>query len=104
MNKKELNELIKKVDDCDSLSELKAVCYWAGLEGFLDKYLTDDEALAYIKDTCSDMERLYYCTREIKDWDKEYYYLDNYSNLENAKETLYELKQMVIEELENKLD
>lgn len=106
MNKKELNKLIQEVEDCDTLVELKAFCNSSrvGLEGYLDSYMTDDEALAYIKDTCADMERLYYCTREIKEWDREFYHLDNYSNLENATETLYGLKQDVIAELENKLD
>lgn len=106
MNKRELNKLIDEVEACDTLGELKAFCNSSrvGLDGFLDDYLTDDEALAYIKDTCADMERLYYCTREIKDWSRGFYHLDNYSNLENAPETLYELKQDVIAELENKLD
>ena len=106
MDKKELNKLIQEVEDCDTLGELKAFCNSSrvGLDGFLDDYLTDDEALAYIKDTCGDMERVYYCTREITEWDRPFYHLDNYSNLENSKHTLYGLKQDVIAELENKLD
>ena len=106
MNKRELNKLIKKVESCSSITELKYFCNYSkvGLEGYLDSYLTDNEAFDYIKNTCDSMIRLYYCTQEIKNWEAEYFYLNNYSNLENVEVSLSDLKNEVIEELENKLD
>ena len=100
MNKKELKKLAQEIEEATSLSELKYICSNNGAEGFLDQYLTDDEALEYIKTYNADsMERLYYCTREIKNWSAEYFYLDNYSNLQDADESLEDLKDMVYEHI-----
>lgn len=99
MNKREQKKLLKKIEEATSLSDLKNICYDNGAEGFLDDYLTDDEALDYIKNTCDSMERFYYCTTEIKDWSRPYFYLDNYSNLQNADEGLQDLRDMVFEHI-----
>ena len=100
MNKRELKKLQAEIEEATSLIDLKDICTDNGAEGFLDQYLTDDEALDYIKNYNADsMERLYYCTREITDWTADYFYLDAYGNLENTDESLEDLKQMVFEHI-----
>lgn len=100
MNKREQKKLLQEIEKAESLGELKDICSENGADGFLDQYLTDYEALDYIKNYNADsMERLYYCTREIEDWNADYYYLDNYGNLENTDESLQDLKDMVFDHI-----
>lgn len=100
MTRQEFEELVEELEDLDSLGDLKQFCDDNGLEGYLDDYLSDDEALDYIKQyNCDSMERLYFCTREINDWNANYYHIDGYGNLENGQ-SLREIKQDIIKELE----
>lgn len=45
------------------------------------------------------MQRLYYTITEMKDYNADYFYLDNYGNLSNTDETLDNLKDDLINEL-----
>ena len=100
MNKREIKKLTEKIENAETISDLKYICSENGAEGYLDEYLTDDEALDYIKNHNADcMERLYYCTQEIEDWTADYFYLDAYGNLSNANMSIEDLKKDVLEHI-----
>lgn len=97
MNRK---KIISEICRAKDLTELKNICSdYEELNGKLDNYLTDDETLEYIKNTCDSMVRLYYTITDITDYNAEYFYLDNYGNLSNINETLDNIKHDLINEL-----
>lgn len=97
---KRKTKIIEEINGANDLADLKYICSkYEELNGKLDNYLTDDETLEYIKDTCDSMQRLYYTITDIEDYNAEYFYLDNYGNLSNIDETLDNLKHDLINEL-----
>lgn len=93
-------KIIVEINRASDLADLKYICSkYEELYGNLDNYLTDDEALEYIKNNCDSMQRLYYTITDITNYDAEYFYLDNYGNLSNTDETLDNIKHDLINEL-----
>lgn len=97
---KRRTKIIKEINGARDLGDLKYVCSkYDELNEKLDNYLSYDETLEYIKNTCDCMERLYYTIRDIEDYYADYFYLDNYGNLSNTDETLDNLKDDLVNEL-----
>lgn len=97
---KRKTKIIEEINGANDLADLKYICSkYEELNGKLDNYLDDDEAIEYIKNTCRDMIRLKYTIDDITDFNAEYYYLDNYGNLSNIDETLDNLKDDLVNEL-----